>query len=232
MKKTLVFIVLVAWLLNCAPTLPHYKYHVYERKNPIVISERVGETIDAQERDQLDLFTEIGEFKEARFFAIKGGGYEIEIVTESQKMHAVNIDPNAVEIMRDYIGRYAEIKGDRASFENRWAIIDYDTLGIPITENEVSIAMKQNRGRAIKRGCSGCALVSFLGLGFAAVCVGSADSGTDIGPALGVVAGAIALAVGVVIGSVTGSIIYLMTYKNADGVLKAIKEARKPRVVE
>jgi len=165
MKKTLVFIVLVAWLLNCAPTLPQYKYHVYERKNPILISERVGETIDAGEGEQFDLFTEIGEFKEARFFAIKGGGYEIEIVTESQKMHAVNMDPNAVEIMRDYIGRYAEIKGDRASFENRWAIIDYDTLGVPITENEVKLAIKQSHGRAIGGCIAGCGGFSLLGFG-------------------------------------------------------------------
>lgn len=231
MKRIVTLVVLVAWLLNCAPTLPQYRNHQYKGIYPIVISERVGETIDAEEQEQFGLFPGIEDFKAATFYGIKGGGYEIEIATESQKMHAVNMDPNAVEIMRDYIGRYAEIKGDRASFENTWAIIDYDTLGVPITENEVKLAIKQSHGRAV-RGCiAGCGCFSLLGLAIGAG-MASGASGAPDAP-LAAIGLLICFAVGSAIGLVAGSIIYVTTYKkNTESVLEAIKEARKPRVVE
>lgn len=230
MKRMVTLVVLVAWLLNCAPTLPQYKYHQYKGIYPIVISERVGETIDAEEREQLDLFTEIGEFKEARFFAIKGGGYEIEIVTESQKMHAVNMDPNAVEIMRDYIGRYAEIKGDRASFENTWAIIDYDTLGVPITKDEVGRVLSP--GHAVACGTANCLLVApFAVILLAGVFRGDSDvHGWDV-EAAGIFAASIGLGaiLGLVTGCGTGCLVYQQDRRN---VVNIIKEARKPKVVE
>jgi hypothetical protein len=97
MKKTLAFIVLVALLVNCTYTLPHYFY--YERKRPIVISERVGETIEPDEREQFDLFHGIDDFKSAMFYVIPDGGYEVEIMTEHSKLVAVNRDTNAIPIL-------------------------------------------------------------------------------------------------------------------------------------
>jgi len=231
MKKTLVFIVLVAWLLNCAPTLPQYKYHQYKGIYPIVISERVGETIDAEEREQLDLFTEIGEFKEARFYAIKGGGYVIEIATEDDNLVAINRDQDAVMIVRDYVNNYEAISIDHAAFEKKWGVLDYDTLGIPITENEVRLAIKQSRGSAV-RGCiAGCGCFSLLGLAIGAG-MASGASGAPDAP-LAAIGLLICFAAGSAIGLVAGSIIYVTTYKkNTESVLGAIKEARKPRIVE
>jgi hypothetical protein len=54
MRRTIDIIILVFFLFNCTYTATHYI--AYEREDLIVISERVGETIDADEREQFDLF--------------------------------------------------------------------------------------------------------------------------------------------------------------------------------
>jgi hypothetical protein len=136
MKKTLTFIVLVALLVNCTYTLPHYLD--YERKRPIMISARVGETIDREEQNQFGLFAGIEDFKAATFYEIAAGGYEVEITAGDKNLVAVNRDSQAVMILSDYINRYEEITDSRAAFEEKWKIIDYDTLGQPITLVEIN----------------------------------------------------------------------------------------------
>jgi uncharacterized protein YxeA len=224
MKKTLAFIVLVALLVNCAHTIPHY--FDYERKRPIVISKRVGETIEPEEREQFDLFHGIGDFKAATFYGIKGGGYEVEIVTANEQLIVVNRDPQAIEILQDYIERYEEIKDSREAFEEKWEIVDYDDSGLPITKSEAS--MNVQHGWCI--GCSGgCGLVSF-GLSCVAVSLialgelSSQHPGENDDLYMAMLIG------GTVAGMLTG---FLMG-RTVDSrrAIDAIKEARKSRVVE
>jgi hypothetical protein len=145
-------------LINCTYTLPYY--NEFERENLLVISERVGETIDAQERSQFDLLRGVENFKSARFFEISGDGYDVEIFTEDHKLIGFNRDPDAVLILRDYIERYEVIKDSMPEFEKKWGIIDYDTLGQPITRREVNVNMNPKRHwrglLALSGGTIGC----------------------------------------------------------------------------
>lgn len=231
MKRLVAVVVVVAFVLNCASTLSHYEYQVYEREQPIVISERVGEIIDTEEGERFALFYEIKEFKEAQFYAIEDGGYVVEIMTDDKKLAAINCDQNAIMILRDYINKYEEISADRAAFESKWNILDYDTLGVPITENEVRRVMNQTRGRAVIRGLTCFSGSSCLGLLFGlGIAAGGAGSGTDIGPALGVTGGLIVLGAVASIGLVAAGTMIAITYsKNTASFLQTIKEARKPK---
>jgi hypothetical protein len=145
-------------LLNCTYTLPHY--HEFERKDVLVISERVGETIDAQERSEFELFSGVDDFESARFYDIEGDGYDVEIFTQDHKLIGFNRNPDAVLILREYIERYEVMKDSISEFEKKWGIIDYDTLGQPITRNEVSINMSPKRHwrglLALSGGTIGC----------------------------------------------------------------------------
>ena len=51
---------------------------------------------------------------------LEDGGYVFEIATDGQKFVAVNRDPKAVMILRDYISDYEEISADRTPFESKW----------------------------------------------------------------------------------------------------------------
>ena len=222
MKKTLAFIVLVALLVNCAHTIPHY--FDYERKRPIVISERVGETIEPEEREQFDLFHGIDEFKAAIFYSISDDGYEVEILTENKRLAAVNRDSLAITVLRDYINRYEEIQGSKADFEEKWKIVDYDNLGQPITQYEVT----QIRSRrfccsgGISGGIAGC-----LGGGLILIPIMVILDMNDIISEEDAEGGAFyGMAISAVLGAWLGPKIFSNT------ALKAIKESRKPRVVE
>jgi hypothetical protein len=234
MKRIVAVVTLVSFVLNCAPTLPQYKYDSAEREEAIIISERVGETVDTEEGEQFGLFTEIEEFKEARFFTIKDGGYIVEIVTNGDSLVGVNRDQDAVTILREYMNKHEYIIADRAGFENRWNILDHDILGIPITESEVSLTMKQSRSRAVKGGLVGCGGAILVGLVVGGgIAASGAGSGSDIGPALGAAAGLtilIAVGLGGLIG--IGTKIAITYGKDESDFLKMIKEARKPRSVE
>ena len=71
MKKIAVFVVAMTLILNCTYTVHHY--FSYETTRPIVISERVGKTIDAEEQGQFGLFLWVGDFKFATFYGIEDG---------------------------------------------------------------------------------------------------------------------------------------------------------------
>ena len=230
MKRVVAFIVLVFFTLNCSPVIPKYKYDAYQREQPVVISERVGEVIDPEEREQFGLFLGIEEFKEARFFLMDEGGYVVEIVTDSVKLVGTNRDPDAVAILRDYIDRHEVVSSDQTSFVRKWDILDFDILGIPITEGEATLIMRQSRRQSVKGGLVGCVgsiLVSLL-VGYGVAATGS-GSGTDIGPALGAAAGVVVLGGALLIGLlVVGTSIAVTYSQNVGNYVEIIKEARKP----
>jgi len=225
MKKTLVFIVVIALLSNCAYNLRHYRD--YQKTRPIVISQQVGETIDAEEREQFDLFHGIEDFKSAMFYVIPDGGYEVEIITEHSKLVAVNRDTNAIPIMRDYLDRYEEIKDSTSAFEEKWEIVDYDDMGQPITRNEVN-RVKSHDYR-IGCGVVGCLLglipSAFLGFLVAGAEMNISPWGGELEhPEVGVIAFIAGLTVSTVLGALLGNKF------ESSKALKAIKMGRQPRV--
>jgi hypothetical protein len=230
MRRIIAIVVLIFFLLNCASTLPRYEYRVYEREQPVVISERVGDTVDPEESEHFDLFRGIEEFEGAQFYALEDGGYVVEIAAKGEKLAAINRDQDAIAILRDYIDRYEEINTDRPAFMRKWNILDYDTLGVPITAYEVTNSMEQSRSRARRTGCTGCVGVSLfgllIGLGFA----GSGAGSQTPGPAIGAAAGAIALGIIALIGLVAMGTVIAVTYSRDEAdFLEMIKEARKPQ---
>ncbi len=227
MKKTVVFIIVIALLSNCAHNLHHYRD--YKKTRPIVISERVGEVIEPEEREHFSLFPLIVDFKAATFYGIEDGGYEVEIVTASEQLIVVNRDPQAVEILQDYIERYEEIKDSREAFEEKWKIIDYDTLGQPITLGEISNTKKN----FYSCGCAGGnflvslipnALFSFLLVGGLEISWSSDTEFPRPFPAWVSFIGINILAIGA--GAMIGNKI---DKRNA---INLIREARAPRVVD
>ncbi|MCK4252335.1 hypothetical protein KAX97_12875 [candidate division WOR-3 bacterium] len=219
MKKRISLVVLLALLVNCAYTPRHYLD--YQKARPIVISVQVGETIDHEEREKFDLFHGIEDFKSAMFYGIPDGGYEVEIITEHSKLIAVNRDTNAIPIMRDYIGRYEEIKDSTSAFEEKWEIVNYDDMGHPITQDEVNQAQQYY-------GC--CISVSLLGiLGF----VSGGFVGFLLSPSMDIEYFHYTILGAFIGGLVTGGIGVLVGRTiDRNNALKAIREARKPRVVE
>lgn len=216
MRRSVSVAVLTALLFNCAGIPRHYLE--YRSTGPIVISVHVGETMDPEERERYGLFQQVSGFKTAAFYGIEGGGFEIHLMTESEKLKAVNRDPSAIDILRDYIDRYDEIRESRTAFEVQWKIVGYDDLGLPVTQHEV------DRVKNIT-GCIGCA-------GGAGISVVFASCFLIIPKALDNPVWAELIAAGTVLimSGVVGVIIGRRIDRGA--ALRAIKEARKPKIVE
>lgn len=217
MRKRVAFIVVTTTLLNCAYNLLHYRD--YKKTKPIVISAYVDETIDSEEREQFDLFPGIDGFKSAMLYGIAEGGYEIRIITENKKLVAVNRDSLVIMILRDYINRYEEIQNSKGDFEEKWKIVDYDNLGLPITQHEINRIRKPGSG-AMWGGSTGC-LVGFFPSLVLGRTVGENIS-EDYGFPTFLTSWGISL--------VTGALLGEKSFRN--NALKAIKESRKPRNVE
>jgi len=230
MKKTLAFIVLVALIVNCVST-PRY-YIDYTRSEQIVISERVGDTIDPDEQERFDLFSGIEDFKTATFYGIEGGGYEVEILTTNKKLVAVNRDPKGIEILRNYIDSYAEMQYSKEDFEKKWEIVAYDALVFPITKSEVN----RYSNPATSSGCGCGTAVLITGLS-SLVAIGIAMSNFNIFNGgrrpEDERAANIVLACGIVCGIIAGILVHSKKRaSNMKTALEFIKEARKPRVVD
>ena len=219
MRIVLTSIVVITLLSNCAHNLLHYRH--YQKTEQIVISARVGATIDPEERVQFNLFPEIEGFKTATFFGVAGGGYEVRIETESERYAAVNRDSLAVVILRDYINRYEKIQNARSDFEDNWKIIDYDNLGLPITQYELNRIRKPGSGRMIGGGacCIGGGVIS---LALAELSVEREIVSEDVAE--------IAFLGTWVAFTTTGVILGARVFRNR--ALNAIKESRKPQVIE
>ena len=230
MRRVVAVVILVVLVFNCAPTLPQVDYSVVTREEPIVVSWRVGDVIDAEEREQYGLFPTVEGFQEAQFYRFREGGYALEITAEKEKLMSVNSWPSAVPLMKDYIDNYEEYEGSPESFAIKWKILNYDDLGVPITKFEIERVV--SIGRAVSCGCIGGLVV---GLGAALFGAAEAEdystSGGEMGGGIGIMGGAVILAVIAtgLAGCVTGFAVYRMDEKNA---VEKIREMRRPRIVE
>ncbi|UCD05302.1 MAG: hypothetical protein JSV98_09330 [candidate division WOR-3 bacterium] len=227
MKRIVAVVLLVVIVLNCAPALPKVDHSLIEREQPIVVSERVGDVIDAKERDQFGLFPAVEGFQEARFYRFREGGYALEITTAEEKLLSVNSWSSAVLLMKDYIDNYERFESHPDSFAIKWNISSYDYLGVPITKYEVDRI--ESIGRSVSCGCVAGLLA---GLGVAAIGVAAVqDYEGDMGGGIGIMMAGAALAV-IVAGIVGCGIGFGMHRKEKKDAVETIKEMRKPRVVE
>jgi hypothetical protein len=169
MIKKSIHCIVIMLLLQCSYGVQYYDYHDYDMEQPIVINERIGETIDPEERRQFDLFPGIENFTSATFYGPSTIGYAVEIVTENKKYISTNRDPMAVEILSDYIKHYEEIEVDRKPFEGRWQIVAYDAIGFPITQTEVNSECNESAGcvtGGVAGGCLGFFPSLLIGLAY------------------------------------------------------------------
>lgn len=227
MKRIVAVVLLVVIVLNCAPVLPPMEYPIIKRERPIVVSERVGDVIDAEERDQFGLFAAVEGFQEARFYGFKEGGYALEITTTEAKLVSVNSWSSAVLLMKDYIDNYERFESYPDSFAIKWKIRSYDDLGIPITKYEADRMVSM--GRSVSCGCTG-GLVAGLAAGAFGIAAVQDYEG-DMGGGIGLMMGAVALTV--IVGGIAGCVTGFGVYQSDKGrAVQTIKEMRKPRIVE
>jgi hypothetical protein len=209
MKRLVSSFAVAVLAVNCTYSVRHYRY--YETIQPVAISERIGETIDAEERIHYGLFPGVDEFEVATFYGIEGGGYEVEILTADSKLVGVNRDYRALIILIDYIETFREIEFSQDAFERRWGIVDYDDLGFPVTQEEV---------RKVNKNFVAASIPYILG-------AGCFLASSFIASATDVYSGTLNIAIA--FASVGGGY-YLGSMVNARKSLQTIKEARKPRV--
>ena len=123
--------------ITCASN-PHY-YPISQRTSEqIIISERVGEVIDAEERTYYNLFQGISGFQEAVFFRVSNYGFDAVITTDAHTYVYSNRDSVAVDILREYIERYEDPHFMPKMFEQKWKVVAYDDLGFAISHHEIS----------------------------------------------------------------------------------------------
>ncbi len=220
-------------ITNCC-TLGWWRKPVEEEPEPIVVSDLVGDNIDLDERDRYGLFTNIDEFVSAAFYEKpkQEEGYKIVLITQHKPYIAYNNDPLTLPMLRDYIDHYDSISVSREGFEEKWQIADYDTLGLPITQAEISIVS------STKGACIG----TSAGLGMLVGClIGLQMAGEnretyyggdwDIGGIEDQMEGAF---IGATIGTVAGTVAGIIMTKAIEKQkrpesLQKIKEMRKPQ---
>jgi hypothetical protein len=241
-RRVVSAVVLVVLICNCSFRLRKKTQNEHERTDQTTKNEYVEEEImiDMEERKEIGLFPEIEGFQEARFNFAGDGGYEVEMTTEDGLFLATNNDPYGPSILRYLLRNYEEIRENQASFERRWAILDYDTLGFPITEYEVQRIADPHRGVITGYAVGGLAAVLttvaalfILPRAFVSTYDGS-GYGDDIGPGVALVmlgVGASA-ALGMLAGCITSRVTQRAVSRgDRNAALNAIKEARKPRAV-
>jgi hypothetical protein len=235
MRKIVIFTVLIT-LLSCQCTSRYYTEY-QKPANPFIVSARVGEAVDLEERDKFGLFQGIKDFKEAKFYSSAGGGYEVQIETETQKLIVLVRSSNEFLILREYIDRYEEIQESREEFEAKWQIVDYDDSGFPITVNEV------NRHRGVGSSALACCGTGTVITGLSLlVALGIAMSDfITLGPGpspeekrRNSFTATIVLIAGTALGVLLGVLVGNSVKKSIseEEALKSVKEARKPHVVE
>lgn len=227
MIRLLRSIVLMAFL-SCSYNV-RYFHSVKNNSETIKINEELGTMIDSEERLQYGLFPSLQKtYKEAYIYDRQDGGCIIEIITENKKLIYINDNLLAVEILRDYINCYPMTVLEQENFEERWAIVNYDNLGQPITKSDVS----QHQKRITS--CLGCGCVGGLAGFFIGAVIGLAKHRasnrryyySDV-PNFSHVFGALTgIAIGLPVGAVSG---YLLENWF---VLQRIKKSRGPFVVE
>jgi hypothetical protein len=223
-------------IINCA-TIGGRRIPVTAEPEPIVISDLVGDKIDLDERDRYGLFTNIDDFVSAAFYERPEPekGCKIILITEYKPYIAYNNEPLTLPILRDYIENYDSISLSRGGFEEKWQIVDYDTLGLPITQAEINKLASMSAGTKVLfvsgcgliGACSGCMIgcmsaerdtdehygfIDTPDLSFAE----GAKTGALIGAAIGIVAGIISLPT-------------IVKSLRPQKVLSDIKKMRKPQ---
>lgn len=144
MRRIVSLITVVSLLVNCTHFMKPKREEVVT--GPIVISTRIGDVLDTQEREYYGLFPKIYvhpatyPFESAEFFRLEGGGYEVRIATGYNVIIAQNRGSYAIDILRNYIDNYEDIAERREAFEKRWNVVAYDDLGQPITKGDVDDA--------------------------------------------------------------------------------------------
>jgi hypothetical protein len=103
----------------------------------------VGDVIDSEEREYFNLFHQeiyirplTYQYISATVTPIYNGGYAVHISTTQGILYIENNDPRGLEILADYIDNYEVIGETREIFEEKWDIIDYDDMYLPITKHE------------------------------------------------------------------------------------------------
>ena len=216
-----VLLIILVWL-NC--TYPLKRYAVHERSGVVILSDRVGEVIDAEERKQYGLLRGTVAFQSAVLYEIIEGGYVIEIITKDDNYVVVNRDPQGLDLLRDYVDRNEEVKESKDDFEKKWKIVEYDKVGLPITQNEVN----NIRGHGLTIGCGvagglGTVLIGGAALWFYGLVAALGHERDHINPWILIGAG---LPLGVFTGVLAGISI------DESRAINWIKQAREPRPIE
>lgn len=163
--KYLVVLVTVIWIMSCVPQLRTIDF--VQNAKPVYINEYVGDRIDAIERQTYDLFPDIDSFVFADLYKHPSGGYHWKIQINNEKYIASNKNPQAAQILTDYIVRHEEAIWSKTDFERTWNIVAYDMLGQPITQYEVyntkTLLQKQKSSMVMGSACIGCCLGGTLG---------------------------------------------------------------------
>jgi hypothetical protein len=221
-------------IANCC-TFGGRRSHVEVEPAPVIISDLVGDEIDLDERDRYGLFNNINDFVSASFYERpkQEKGCKIVLITRDKRYVSWNNDPLTPTMLRDYIEHYDSISLSLAGYEEKWQIVDYDTLGLPITQAEISAVS------SIKGACLG----TSAGLGMLAGCIiglqlSAEDRDTyyggdwDVG---GMQDQFRAALIGASIGTVAGTLAGVIMTKVIEDQkrpesLRKIKEMRKPKM--
>lgn len=240
MKKLIVFIILIPFIFcQCV----QYYAPVQELTGPEVLSYRVGEIIDPEERQYYGLFPGIEGFQYAEFYRLSGGGYEVHIQTEQHKLLVRITSPNGFLLLRDYINWYEEAVAAKDEFEEKWSIVDYDDLDLPITEEDIGKYFIGSHIDSNVKSC-GCGLLAGVLIVAGAFLVSmsiifssifSPPTQEEEQTAKTIIIGgcALGLVTGVLIArSLKGKDQQKVQERSKQKALDLIKEARKPRVIE
>lgn len=227
MKRVIVYIILVSFVFcQCG----RHFYNGYKTTGLVIVSCRIGELIEPDERAQFGLFPDLEEFQKAEFEGITGGGYELSIKTEDQYLRIRNIGSDALALLSDYIDNYEEVIETKRKFEDKWGIIAYDGLGLPITEKEVELYRTGNSwksyGCGILTGAGIIAFSLFTAVSIALEDIFNPSSSSEREATIVLLGGT---AVGIVTGILAGS---RLKVRSREEAIEMIKEARKPCIVD
>ncbi len=256
----LVIILLALYCVTCTVkySLPGYTSITITDLRPVVVSEKIGDTIDLIERDQFNLFPGINSFESAQIFVLSDstGGFIIELTSiYGKKHHSINRDPHGLEIMGDYIDNYENIIATRDSlmrsrkiienvyrgfhkepvyekvkdpFETKWHIINYDAMGLPITHEEVAIYHRKHANILTHSGC--CCLATGTA-GILMILAAGFSYGTFGMPSFELSGPIVSISI---MGTIAGTIYGAVQGNNADVVetINAIKAGRQLKLVE
>lgn len=221
MKRVVAAVVLVIFISSCVARVEN-QYSSRDHAPAAPPSKQPGDVIviDAEKREQLDLFPEIEGFEEARLTVANSGGYDMEVKISGDRFSGINEDAVAVAVLCDYIANFEEYRESRQTFEKKWKIVDYDDLGFPITSYEVT----KTRGRVLPYLFGGgCLLLGALPIALLTMVIGggSPSGGGNMNWTAGSIVIAGGAAASIALGAMIGNKI------SNHGAVERIRESRK-----